>query len=246
MEAAHALAHKITSQSIKKSKKNQSRLPRTAGLRTLTDLTTEMTAAGLDPSKIQERAVMLAKVHGAKRKRDMDVDMEDGEGEDDEGEEADWMDVDGQEAPTLKRAKGNSGGVVALDRRAPKTDRRLAGMRDEAQASRAVKLRNLGQRPRNMLAKAGEGDRVIKTKMVGASFLNDLLIANPGIFLLLLYSRNICSLGNVKVAKQIVDDSLLFLHLVSLWLVKLSLMLYHIFVQWIQVLYDMSTRIVST
>ena len=34
------------------------------------------------------------------------------------------------------------------------------------QFDRANKLRNLGQRPRNMLAKAGEGDRAIKTKMV--------------------------------------------------------------------------------
>lgn len=37
------------------------------------------------------------------------------------------------------------------------------------QSSRAIKLRNLGQRPRNMLAKAGEGDRTIKTKMVRVS-----------------------------------------------------------------------------
>ena len=34
------------------------------------------------------------------------------------------------------------------------------------QASKAVKLRNLGQRPRNMLAKAGESDRAIRVKMV--------------------------------------------------------------------------------
>ena len=34
------------------------------------------------------------------------------------------------------------------------------------QFDRANKLRNLGQRPRNMLAKAEEGDRAIKTKMI--------------------------------------------------------------------------------
>lgn len=34
------------------------------------------------------------------------------------------------------------------------------------QASKAVKLRNLGQRERNMHAKAGESDRAIKVKMV--------------------------------------------------------------------------------
>ncbi|KAF8069940.1 P-loop containing nucleoside triphosphate hydrolase protein [Lyophyllum atratum] len=164
-EATIALSHKIQSQSLKKSKKNQARMPRTAGLRTLTELTDEMTKAGLDPSRITERATMLAKMQGAKRKRDEDVDMDDAEGSGDEDGDAEgWMDVDGEEAPT-KRAKGNAGGVVAVNRRAPKSDRRFAGMRDEAQASRAVKLRNLGQRPRNMLAKAGEGDRVIKTKM---------------------------------------------------------------------------------
>ncbi|RDB15611.1 putative nucleolar GTP-binding protein 1 [Hypsizygus marmoreus] len=164
-EATIALSHKIQSQSIKKSKKNQARLPRTAGLRTLTELSTEMTKAGLDPSRIQERAAMLAKLQGGKRKRDdEDVDMDaDGDMEDGDGAEG-WMDVDGEEVPK-KRVKGNSGAVVAVNRRAPKSDRRVAGMRDEEQASRAVKLRNLGQRPRNMLAKAGEGDRTIKTKM---------------------------------------------------------------------------------
>lgn len=89
-----------------------------------------MTAAGLDPSRIQERATLLAKVHGAKRKRptDMDVDMDD-EGAD--GEEGDWMDVDGEDTPN-KRSKGNAGGVVAVNRREPRTNRQLAGMRDEA------------------------------------------------------------------------------------------------------------------
>lgn len=89
-----------------------------------------MTAAGLDPSRIQERATLLAKVQGAKRKRaaEMDVEMDDveGEGEDDD----DWMDVDGEEAPN-KRAKGNAGRAVAVNSRAPRTNRQLAGMRDE-------------------------------------------------------------------------------------------------------------------
>lgn len=127
--ARSALAHKIASQSIKKSKRNQSRLPRTAGLRTLTELTSEMTAAGLDPSRIQERATLLAKVQGAKRKRgaEMDVDMDDGGGED----EGDWMDVDGEDTPN-KRAKGDAGRVVAMHSRAPRTNRQLAGMRDDA------------------------------------------------------------------------------------------------------------------
>ncbi|KAF9453331.1 P-loop containing nucleoside triphosphate hydrolase protein [Macrolepiota fuliginosa MF-IS2] len=164
-EARTALQHKIKSQSIKKSKKNQARLPRTAGLRTLTELTDELTSAGLDPSRIQERAERLAKIQAAQRKRKRDeedeaMSVDDGEGswEDDDG-----MDVDGEERPSSKKTKTNTGGVVT--KRMPRSDRTLAGLRDEVQANRATKLRNLGQRPRNMLAKAGESDRAIKVKM---------------------------------------------------------------------------------
>ncbi|PIL28017.1 hypothetical protein GSI_09868 [Ganoderma sinense ZZ0214-1] len=174
--AKSAREKKLVSQSTKKAMKNRAALPRTAGLRTLSELTTEMTRAGLDPSRIQERAEMLAKVAGAKRKRqreeedaEMDVDEDEdadmgGEGEEgEEGEE--WMDVDGEEAPRLKKAKANSGAVVAKGARHPRSNRQLAGMRDQAQASKAVKLRNLGQRERNMHARAGESDRAIKVKM---------------------------------------------------------------------------------
>ncbi|KAI0697285.1 GTP binding protein 4 [Cytidiella melzeri] len=171
-EAAEAkvnLKSKLVSQGSKKAMKNRAQLPRTAGLRTLSELSSELTKAGLDPSRIQERAEMLAKVAGAKRKRqdggeediEMDVDGEDGEG-------AEWMDVDGEDedATPSKRAKANSGGaVVAKHRRAPKTNRQFAGMRDQGQASKAIKLRNLGQRERNYHAKAGESDRAIRTKM---------------------------------------------------------------------------------
>ena len=140
-QAKIALSHKIKSQSIKKSKKNQSRLPRTAGLRTLSELTTEMTNAGLDPSRIQERAEMLAKVQGAKRKRiaddedDEDEDVEMDDGEDDAGGSDKGMDVDDEddddddESSPAKRVKTNSGGVI--NRRAPRSNRHTAGMRDE-------------------------------------------------------------------------------------------------------------------
>ena len=65
--AKSAREKKLISQSNKKAMKNRALLPRTAGLRTLSELTSEMTKAGLDPSRIQERAEMLAKVAGAKR-----------------------------------------------------------------------------------------------------------------------------------------------------------------------------------
>ncbi|KAG6375573.1 P-loop containing nucleoside triphosphate hydrolase protein [Boletus reticuloceps] len=172
VEARKALAHKIHSQSIKKSKKNQARLPRTAGLRTLSELSTELKKAGYNPSSIEARAGMLAKAQATKRKRaetDMDVDVDVDEDMDDaepvaEGDEGEWMDVDGEEPPSRKRAKSDSGTFIAKSARAPRTNRQLAGMRDDQQASKAIRLRNLGQRERNMHAKAGESDRAIRVK----------------------------------------------------------------------------------
>ena len=101
-----------------------------------------MTKAGLDPSRIQERAEMLAKVQGAKRKRneDEDVEMGEGEGEDDDDDDEDdggsgldkGMDVDDDdddESSPTKRVKTNSGGII--NKRAPRSNRQAAGMRDE-------------------------------------------------------------------------------------------------------------------
>ncbi|KAF7797295.1 hypothetical protein EIP86_008490 [Pleurotus ostreatoroseus] len=165
-QAKVALQKKIVSQSTKKAMKNTARLPRTAGLRTMSEMAAELTRAGLDPSRIQERAEVLAKAAGAKRKRGaeddgMDVDMD---GEEEDGGEDAWMDVDEEGGAPSKRAKGNSGAVLAKGRQ-PRSNRQVAGMRDEAQASKALRLRNLGQRERNMHAKAGESDRAIRVKM---------------------------------------------------------------------------------
>ncbi|KZT65341.1 P-loop containing nucleoside triphosphate hydrolase protein [Daedalea quercina L-15889] len=154
---------KLISQSSKKAMKNQAKLPRTAGARTLSELSSGLTKAGYDPSRIEERAATLAKVAGAKRKRQRDQEEAQMDMDEDEG---DWMDVDGEDHPTPnKRAKANSGTVVAKGKREPRTDRRLAGMRDTAQAAKAIRLRDLGQRRPNMHAKAGESDRAIKVKM---------------------------------------------------------------------------------
>lgn len=93
-----------------------------------------MTKAGLDPSRIQERAEMLAKVQGAKRKRNADEDVEmDEDDEDDDashGGSDEGMDVDDDdESSPAKRVKTNSGGVI--NKRAPRSNRHMAGMRDE-------------------------------------------------------------------------------------------------------------------
>ncbi|KAJ2932283.1 hypothetical protein H1R20_g4807, partial [Candolleomyces eurysporus] len=157
--------HKILAQSGKKATKNAAKLPRTAGLRTLSELTEELTKAGYDPSRIQERAEMLAKIQGAKRKRqreDEEMAMDEDEDEDSDDYEDEDMDVDG-EVKAAKKRKTVSGGVVS--KRVPASDRQMAGLKDERQYSKAIKMRNLAQRPRNMLAKAGESDRAIKVKM---------------------------------------------------------------------------------
>ncbi len=132
--------------------KNKARLPRTAGLRTLTDLTSDLTKAGIDPSRVQERAVMIAKMRaaGRKRKRDedgMDVDGDD-HGEDgdnwvSEGEDETMMNVDGDEGEDgvrHKRGKANSGAVIALRKRVPRSNRQLAGLRDESVGLRYIHL----------------------------------------------------------------------------------------------------------
>jgi len=206
----------MISQATKKSMKHNARLPRTAGLKTLSELSASLTKAGLDPSRIEQRAELIAKARGLERKRkrdeEMDVDEEgeSGEGEDGEGEEGgDWMDVDeegddGKSPP--KRRKSNTGtAVTAAGKHAPRTNRQTAGMRDESQVSKAIKLRNLGQRERNMHAKAGESDRAIKVKMVSR---RDQRERNPLHFAHLrpIFSRSTCFLGNGKREKLRDDE----------------------------------------
>jgi nucleolar GTP-binding protein len=136
----NAKEKRLDSQITQKAMKNSARLPRTAGLRTLSELTDSLTKAGLDPSRIQERAEMIAKTRSAQRKRkreeedaDMDVDEDADEsmgGEEEEG----WMDVDGEDATPKKRRKSNTGAVTAVaakGKREPRANRQLAGMRDD-------------------------------------------------------------------------------------------------------------------
>jgi hypothetical protein len=61
-------------------------------------------------------------------------------------------------------------------------------------------MRNLSQRERNRLAKAGEADRAIKTKMVGYIFFD------PCSLLTTCTSQNISSLASGRVAKPTADD----------------------------------------
>ena len=184
--------------------KHNARLPRTAGLRTLSELSTSMKKAGLDPSRIEQRAVLIAKARGSegkrKREEDMDVDEEGGsEGDEDgEGEEGgDRMEVEDDGMSPQKRRKRNTGTAIAsTGKHAPRTNRQTAGLRDQSQVLKAIKLRNLGQRERNMYARAGESDRAIKVKMVGFRDLIQYIL-----LITIICSRSTCFLGNEKLER---------------------------------------------
>lgn len=114
--------------------KNRPVMPRTAtsGQRTVSDMTRSLEKAGYDTSKLQGH-VLAAKAIGAeqrKRKRaeradeSMDVDASDaGEWEDEA------MDVDGEPSTSPKRARGNSGAVMARSK-LPRSNRQTAGLKN--------------------------------------------------------------------------------------------------------------------
>jgi nucleolar GTP-binding protein len=56
--------HKAVSQQ-KKKMKNRPILPRTARVLTVSDMSQKLTKAGIDPSRVLERAQLLAKARGA-------------------------------------------------------------------------------------------------------------------------------------------------------------------------------------
>jgi nucleolar GTP-binding protein len=112
----------------KRIKHNHPSLPRAVQRRTVSDLSSALTKAGYDPSRIEERAALLAKAAGSKRKRDeadagMDVDDEYWENEDGD------MEVD--ESTPHKKAKTGKAGratLVTMVDRTAKSDRNLAGL----------------------------------------------------------------------------------------------------------------------
>ena len=127
-EFREKMESRMESQVKKKGMKHSARLPRTATYRTLTELSEELTKAGYDPSRIEERAERIAKVQAAKkRKREEQMDIDEGsEGSYDSS--GDGMDVDGDDGASKKRVKTVSG--AAAVGRQPRTNRQLAGMRD--------------------------------------------------------------------------------------------------------------------
>ena len=127
-EFREKMESRMESQVKKKGMKHSARLPRTATYRTLTELSEELTKAGYDPSRIEERAERIAKVQAAKkRKREEQMDIDEGSEGSYDGSD-DGMDVDGDDGASKKRVKTVSG--AAAVGRQPRTNRQLAGMRD--------------------------------------------------------------------------------------------------------------------
>lgn len=108
----------------------------------MTGLSKALTKAGFDPSRIEERAALLAKAAGMKRKRtsgdeDGDAEMGVDEGgwvDEPEAEAEVRMEVDGEGAhktrKMMRTEKGARKAVVFKVDRKPRTDRSVAGMSD--------------------------------------------------------------------------------------------------------------------
>jgi nucleolar GTP-binding protein len=178
---------------LKDKKQNRALIPRSKLVnRQFDDMTKELRMAGIDPSKLEERAKVLAlardvafKSSGEKRKRGGDDDMEvEDEGDEsgviegasgskwaDEADSEEDMEVDGKmSAKKRKTIAGRaviaaSGRTTAHGKRHPTKNRSTLGMRDTEQQKKAISLHRLAARGPNRLAKAGEADRHIGTKM---------------------------------------------------------------------------------
>lgn len=116
--------------------KNKPVMPRTAGMRSFSEMNQKLTAAGYDTGRLEAHALVAkaSNVAARKRKHDeqeaaMEVD-EDGE---DWSDDAEGMDVDddanNSSRTVAKRAKANNG-VALKNPKVPQTNRQMAGFRD--------------------------------------------------------------------------------------------------------------------
>ncbi|KOS16107.1 gtp binding protein 4 [Malassezia pachydermatis] len=175
----------------KKGLQGRAQIPRKLQHRTLSQLSENMRAAGIDPSSIEMRAELLAKAKGlvgkrkASRDDEDDVSMSDADSNDMD----DSMSVDetmeeqaparkkaraaaSKQAPTLVRGKSSttattnkSGGAItsrAGAARIPARNRQSEGLRGKEQELKARSLHEMSIRDRNREARAGESDRRIQ------------------------------------------------------------------------------------
>lgn len=182
---------------LKDKKQNRAVIPRPKrGDRNFDDMTRELRMAGIDPTKLEERAKALALARGVslktqageKRKRNADAEEmeidEDGDetaditgassskwADDASSDDDDEMETDGKMSAKKRktiagRAVAAASGRTTVDgKRHPVKNRAMLGMRDSTQQKKAVQLTRLAARGPNRLAKAGESDRHVGTKM---------------------------------------------------------------------------------
>lgn len=137
---------------------NRPVIPRTVQTRTLSDMAKKLSAAGYDPSSLEERARVLAKARGLigdeSRKRsagDMEVDDEDDdESWDDEEEGAEG------EGVSRKRAKTS---IVSKGKRIPGTDRQVAGLKDAEVRSPLPRLTRVEPRTDDVVSVSSKRQR---------------------------------------------------------------------------------------
>lgn len=163
-EIRHKQAEAKQDAQRRKTKHLAAQIPRKLQNRSISEMGNKMREAGIDPSSVEARAAVLAKAKGldSKRKRpaqDDDDEMGDADGADDVDEA---MDVD--EKPRRKTRKSNEGQGLAAKSTAKLGTRSTAGLKDEAQAKKALKLHDLSIRQRNYHGYVGEGDRAIKER----------------------------------------------------------------------------------
>lgn len=155
-EIRHAQSMAKQDAQRRKAKFGATIIPRKHQQRSISELGTKLRESGIDPSSIEARAAVLAKakVLASKRKRhDDDEDMGDVDA-------AEAMETD--EVPRRKSRKSAEGSGVQASASAKLGTRSTAGLKDEAQAKKALKLHDLSIRKRNYHGHQGEGDRAIK------------------------------------------------------------------------------------
>lgn len=158
----------------------------------LSDMLNQMKKSGIDTDKLERRAELLAKAKRLayeastqekklrKRKATggegdgMEIDGAEGENTwtDDNDDDDNQMEIDDEnQSSGRKKTKGDHGSFQVklggrIDpKRVPTKDRRVAGIGQPTEEVKARRLQLLQQREPNRLAKAGEADRHIPTKM---------------------------------------------------------------------------------
>ncbi|KAL4807040.1 P-loop containing nucleoside triphosphate hydrolase protein [Aspergillus unguis] len=123
---------------LRKSLKNRAAIPRSAKAKRLSQMAEGLDAAGYDADAAVSRARSQSQVRGRPLTRDNDNDA---------------MDIDENDPrQAIARAKGRARSQAA-------TDRLHDGVTDETARSKAERLKKLGQKKMNRMARQGEADR---------------------------------------------------------------------------------------